>query len=223
MEESQNRSRKRVMPTILRFAIAGIVLVLLICPLFRIHLFTLGMTNEYTDRVDCIEGYYVAVYNNEVCHFTEDGKDCLAFGNIEDITDFDWKHRELLGIVPFRRFLCFSVKCEEELYALTNEAGTVRYGLMYVLRTDSVRIHYYFRRDNPDSTLVFAPVLYREKVSFSCDGIPYELKDDSFFTADIDFTKNEPVLRICDRPCWFVSLAQETGADAEPEQGSPVG
>lgn len=210
MEKTQEKTRTpgKVIRNTVVIALAVIVLLLLLCPIFGIHIFTFGMRGKYVDRVDCIDGYYVAVYGNDVCHYRDNGEDCLAFGYVGDVTDRDWNHREVLFVAPYRRFLCFSKSAEEETYYLTDASGTVWYGLMYVLRTSGDTIHYYYRRDHLDSKLEFPPILYNEKITFSYDGKAYDLTEFSFFTADVDFTTGEQILMIEGEPCYFRPLPQ---------------
>ena len=208
MENKQSEGRRsgKVLRNTVVIALAVIVLLLVVCAIFGIHLFTLGMGGKNVDRIDRIDGYYVAVYGNDVRHYWENGEDCLWFGSAGNEGDPDWSHREVLFVEPYRRFLCFSKSVEEETYYLTDASGTVRYGIMYVLRTSGDTIHYYYRRDCLDSNTKYSPLLFNEKITFSYGGEAYDLEKFCFFTADVDFTTNEHVLLIEGEPCYFKSL-----------------
>ena len=210
MENNKSKSREpvKIIGNIAVTVLAIFALFLMICPICGIHIFTFGLGGKYTSRVDCLDGYYVAVYENDVCHYLENGEDCLRFGNVDSVKDFDWKHSEVLDVVPYRRFLCFSKETGGETYYLTNSAGTVRYGVMYVLRTSGDKIHYYYRRDYHDGTLEFPPILYSEKIAFSYNEESYNLEKFSFFTSDGDFTTSEHILMMEGEPCYFRPLPQ---------------
>lgn len=208
MENTQKESRRwfKLFGKIAGVTLAVLALFLILCPVFGIHVFVFGLGGDATDRIDCIEDYYVAVYCHDLCYFRENENDHLIFGYADDVTDYEWKHREVFALIPYRRVLCFSKETENETYYLTDETGKVRYGMMYVLRTAGDQIHYYYRRCFPDERLEFPTLLYEEQITFSCDGAEYDLTNFTYFSATTDFTTNDRVLQLNGEPCYFKTL-----------------
>lgn len=182
--------------------LAVVILGLILLPLFGIRVFSFGLPG---DRVQKIDGYYVSVYEQDVCKYREDGEENMSMGYCGDIGEWEWKHRELLGVVPYRRFLCFSRKTEPETYRLMNADGTETYGFMYVLRAKNGTIHYYYRRGYSATGVAYSPHLFEEQVPLRYEGEPIPLAEHCYFSSEIDFTTGECFLFMEDEPCFFVS------------------
>lgn len=174
-------------------------------PAFDIHFFTIGMRDEYVSRVDCIDGYYVAVYEERLSHT---GNDTLHFGsNPTELSNVIWQHNEMLDIKAYSRFLCFSKEREcDEIYYLLNEDGTIKYGTMYVLRSPSGKIHYYYQRFCGARGAQYFDGVCDEEIAFSCEGKSIDLKHYCSFSSDYDFTTGEHILYIGNAPCRFEDI-----------------
>lgn len=197
---------KKTAKLIACLSVALVFLTLIVCLIFKIHIFTFSLKSEYVERVDCIEGYYVAVYNETVCKYNKDDMPAMAMGNCSDITDFDWKHEEMMEIVSYKRFLCFSKKTEPEAYVLFNSDKTVGYGTMYVLRTSNDTVHYYYQRYYQKNDSEWSEYLFAENISFNYEGNEIALSNYCSFSSDTDFTSGENILCINDEPCYFSRL-----------------
>lgn len=185
--------------------LALVVLALILCRSFKIHLFTSGIKDRYVDRVDKIDGFYVAVNTQTTVGYEEDGEPTVAMGDCSGITEYDWKHEELNGIVAYKRILCFSREAEYETYRLENEDGTLCYGAVYVLRAPRGTIHYYYKRLTARLNEQYAKsVLTNENVAFRCGEDEYPLTDYCRFSSDTDFTTGENALTVNGDPCRFV-------------------
>lgn len=198
---------RKTVKTAVYIIIGVIILALFLCPIFGVHIFTLNIKGKYVARVDCIEGYYVAVYEEDVC--SHDGG--LSMGNCDDITEYDWKHKEMLGLIAYRRVLCFSKETEPETYILHSEDGRVKYGTVYVLRTSGDTVHYYYQRECVESDAEISPYAFEENIAFNCNGKTYELKNHCSFSSDTDFTTGENILYMKDEPCFFVPMSEIIG------------
>ena len=187
-------------------ALSLVIVLPIVCVLFRIHITPWFLKTEYVSRVDRIEGYYVAVYEEDVCGIRcEDGTPTIALGNCSEYTEFDWKHQEVMGIVPYRRFLCFSREVEPEEYILVSEDGKYACGFVFVLRARD-KIHYYFRRGYSYSgTDGISPALLNENIILSNGVERIELRDYCLFTSENDYTNGEKNLYLEDTPCCFLS------------------
>ena len=190
--------------------ITGFIVVILVSAClfstFDINFFTIGIKNEYVARVDCIDGFYVAVY--ETClTYTKDGHTHL--GNYKgDPDDIIWQHNEMRNINVYSRFLCFSKRDQnaEEFYYLLSEDGTIQYGAMTVLRARSGKIHYYYHRFGNYPDAVYFDGIINEEIHFSCEGTPIELNHYCSFSSDYDFTSGEHTLFIEGEPCRFENI-----------------
>ena len=178
-----------------------IVLTPTVCLFTNTPFFTFGIGG---DRVDRIDGFYVALYTEEVYTTTdEEGKTSLHFiGGDEDVTEYGWKHVELTGLTAYKRYFCFSKKTDYEKYDLMSEDGEYCYGALFVLRSPNGIIHYYYRRIG-----VFTPsrhlseIIFSETVSFSYDGGDLPLTDYTRFSTRVDFTTGDKILSVNGRPC----------------------
>ena len=184
---------------------------LILCPFLNIHVTSYSLTGEYVERVERINGYYVVIYCHDVWYTEEDGDGTLTFGYADENTEYLWKQRELSGVVPYRRFLCFSREAVSDLesYTLSNESGTKQYGGMYVLRTPGGEIYYYYYRELFVPRTESSPIPFQETITFSYEGTTYELKDHYRFSSDVDFTDGSHVLYIEDEPCYFHLVTKE--------------
>ena len=184
--------------------LALICLTPVVCWIFKINVTALSIKSKGADRVERIDGYYVAVYEQTVCGYIKDGRPVVSMGNCSDVTDYEWKHEELFGCVPYKRFLCFSKEAKAERYHLFNEDKTLVYGAMFVVRTPKGTVHYYYTRTpliigvNCSTYLTTA-----ENITFNCDGNEIALDNYCSFTSDIDFTTGEHPLYINGERCVF--------------------
>ena len=87
-----------------------ILLTPLVCWSVGIRFFAVGVqTSRFVDRVDRLDGFYVAVYTHNVYTTTdEEGNTNVHFGSDMNVTDYGWKHEETSSITPYKRFLFFS-------------------------------------------------------------------------------------------------------------------
>lgn len=183
---------------------ALIVLTTVVCWCFKIHVFTVGIKNEFVKRVDCIDGFYVAEYTQTLYKHNRDGETVIDVGGGSDETEYDWKHEELDKIAAYKRVLFFSKKAEYETYRLLNEDGTACYGAMYVLRAPNGKIHYYYTRFTRNLSEIYAnDLMEAENVAFSHGEERFALTDYCRFSSKIDFTTGENLLRINGKTCRF--------------------
>lgn len=173
---------------------------------FDVHIGTYKLKSNWVDRVDRIEGYYVAVGTHSAGYVMEGENEIFVMGNLESYGDeVKGKHEETWTILPYKRFMCFSVVTDDvECYELTNADRTVWYGCMYVLRSSSGKIHYYYMRSGSLLfTATVSPYLLAEKISFNYNGETINLEEYIYFSSEIDFTKEENTLYIEDEPITF--------------------
>ena len=181
-----------------------ILLTPLVCWSVGIRFFAIGVkTNKYVDRVDRLDGFYVAVYNECVYTTTdEEGNTTTHFGSDQGATDYGWKHEETSSIVPYKRFLFFSKRTEAELYFLMSEDGEYCYGVVFVLRAPNGKIHYYYKRMTFGVDAKYSSELFHaETVSFCYDGEEIPLIDYTRFSSRVDFTTGDKILLINGYPC----------------------
>ncbi|MBR6052160.1 MAG: hypothetical protein IKP55_00030 [Clostridia bacterium] len=190
--------------------IAGEILVLLVlltplvCWALGIRFFKLGVTPVNSSaRVDRIDGFYVTVFTENVYTTTdEEGNTYAHFGSDKGVTDYNWKHKEMSSIVPFKRFLFFAKETEAEAYNLLSEDGEFCYGSVQVLRAPNGKLHYYYKRMPIGVGIRFSPeVLHAETLSFSYDGGDLPLTDYIRFSSRVDFTTGDKILSVNGYPC----------------------
>lgn len=194
-----------ILPVVCAVLVVLFMITTMICMSKNISFFAFGLKDDADDQIDRVNGYYVRVYKAQYCEYTgEDGQTNYVFGNSSDITDFNWKHEELLGVDPYKRFLCFSKYTEPEHYFLKSEDGSVLYGFMQVVRSPNGTIHYYYRRvwfANAPTTV--SPYQFDENITFNYNGETIELEDYYYFSSETDFTTGENVLYMKDEPICF--------------------
>ncbi len=118
-----------ILPVVCAVPVVLFMITTVICMSKNVSFFAFGLKNDADDQIDRVNGYYVRVYKMEYCEFQEaDGQTNYVFGSCSDITDYNWKHEELLGVAPYKRFLCFSKYKEPEQYFLKSADGSVLYG-----------------------------------------------------------------------------------------------
>lgn len=188
-----------------------LMILMVIGPAFGLHVFEWGLRQQSgASRWDRVENYSVAVYEHGV--IGSEGR-VTALGNVSDVTDYDWKHREMFGIVPYRRFLFFLKEAEPEMYWLRDETGTVNCGMMYVLRCSDGTIHYYYRRffiyyyDFVGPELRNSEEMDREDLLFRVGEEMIRLDHYCRFTSETDFTCGEPRLYLGDTLCCFEAFS----------------
>ena len=185
-----------------------ILLTPLVCWSLGIRFFAVGVkTSRFVDRVDRLDGFYVAVYTHNVYTTTdEEGNTNVHFGSDMNVTDCGWKHEETSSITPYKRFLFFSRETEAESYVLMSEDGEYCYGAFYVLRARNGKIHYYYIRYAVGTGFKLSRELIEaETIAFSYGGEEIPLIDYTRFSSRVDFTTGDKILLINGIPCRFSS------------------
>lgn len=190
--------------------ISGFVLLAIVCltPLVcwfcKIKVTALSIKRGGGDRVDRVDGYYVAVYEQTVCGYTENGRPVVSMGDCSDVTDYDWKHEETFSCVPYKRFLCFAKEAKAERYHLFNEDKSLVYGTVFVVRSPKGTVHYYYTRTPLIVGVYYADyVATAEYISFDDGANEISLDSRYSFSSEIDFTTGEHPLYVGGERVFF--------------------
>lgn len=184
--------------------LAIVCLTPLVCWFCKIKVTALSIKRDGVDRVDRVDGYYVAVYEQSVYKQTENGIPTLTMGDCSDVTDYDWKHEETFSCVPYKRFLCFAKEAKAERYHLFNEDKSLVYGTVFVVRSPKGTVHYYYTRTPLIVGVDYANyVATAEYISFDDGENEISLDSRYSFSSEIDFTTGEHPLYVGGERVFF--------------------
>lgn len=166
-----------------------LVVFILIAPRLGLNVFTVGIKDKYVDRIDTLDGYYVAVYSENTI--------------FPDLTDL-WR------INVYKRFLFFSVKADADFYYIRNKDNTKRLGSFRVIRNPSGKTYYYYSGLGeifPGGNYHY----YDDNITFQLDGKQLEFKYNQLLSTDVDCTTGEHTLYMNGEPIVFLTQTETVG------------
>ena len=199
--EKNIKIRKREIISTIALSVSFILVIFLMFEftIGHIGIFKSGIKNEYVADVLTLDGYYVAVYeDNFYCYNDSNGEKAVRMASEnfkEEIKDsLIWETKDALGVVAYKRWGIFYDRHREKdniIYLKYKDYDQFSMaGLFFQIEDNNSLYHYFYKRGYSH------PIMADQYINIEINGEKQELNKNYYFTSPINLKEQSNSIRI---------------------------